>query len=161
MITTDGTWNALLDIGLDKVKDFAEKEGVKREISKHGLTEREAQELIKQFRQKNVDSRRGVENVERSGRSGEEIQRTSDTEKKDGRTSNGEKISYSLDDSDDSRDMANIYNYSEKEYYNYGWARANNILNKGQNADYRSKFADAKSGKAKFKKSKKANISYQ
>ena len=44
--------------------------------------------------------------------------------------------------------------YTEKEYRNFGWARANNVLNKGQNADYRSKFADAKVGTAKFAKSK-------
>lgn len=44
--------------------------------------------------------------------------------------------------------------YTEKEYRNFGWARANNILNEGQNADYRSKFANAKVGRAKFNKSK-------
>ena len=44
--------------------------------------------------------------------------------------------------------------YTEKEYRNFGWARANDILNEGQNADYRSKFADAKVGRAKFAKSK-------
>ena len=44
--------------------------------------------------------------------------------------------------------------YTEKEYRNFGWASANNVLNKGQNADYRSKFADAKVGRAKFAKSK-------
>ncbi|MBQ9940359.1 MAG: hypothetical protein IJO74_02340 [Clostridia bacterium] len=44
--------------------------------------------------------------------------------------------------------------YTEKEYRNFGWARANNILNAGQNADYRSKFADAKAGRARFNKSK-------
>lgn len=45
--------------------------------------------------------------------------------------------------------------YSKKDYQAFGWARANNILNAGQNADYRSKFADAKAGRAKFNKSKK------
>ena len=44
--------------------------------------------------------------------------------------------------------------YTKKEYRNFGWARANNILNTGQNADYRSKFADAKVGRAKFAKTK-------
>lgn len=44
--------------------------------------------------------------------------------------------------------------YTEKEYRNFGWARANNILNAGQNADYRSKFAAAKAGRIKFNKSK-------
>lgn len=40
--------------------------------------------------------------------------------------------------------------YTEKEYRAYGWARANNLLTAGQNKDYRSKFADAKSGRAWF-----------
>lgn len=44
--------------------------------------------------------------------------------------------------------------YTDKEYRDFGWARANDILNAGQNADYRSKFADAKSGRVKFNKSK-------
>lgn len=44
--------------------------------------------------------------------------------------------------------------YTANEYRNFGWARENNILNAGQNADYRSKFADAKVGRAKFAKSK-------
>ena len=45
--------------------------------------------------------------------------------------------------------------YTEKQYRDFGWARANNILTAGQNVDYRSKFADAKFGRAKFNKSKK------
>ena len=45
--------------------------------------------------------------------------------------------------------------YTKKEYRNFGWARANNILNAGQNADYRSKFADAKVDRAKFPKTNK------
>ena len=44
--------------------------------------------------------------------------------------------------------------YTDKQYRDYGWARENDILNKGQNEDYRSKFADAKSGRAKFAKTK-------
>ncbi len=44
--------------------------------------------------------------------------------------------------------------YTEQEYKDFGWARANNILNEGQNTDYRSKFAMAKSGHAKFPKTK-------
>ena len=112
MITTDETWNELLDLGLDKVKDFAEKEGIKREISKHGLTEREAQELIKQFRSTNGNARRGREDVERSGRSREEIQGVSDTEKKDGSTEDGEGINYSLKDSE-----GNTLNDAQQEYF--------------------------------------------
>jgi len=44
--------------------------------------------------------------------------------------------------------------YTDSEYRKFGWARANNIINAGQNADYRTKFADAKVGRAKFPKSK-------
>ena len=102
MITTDGTWNKLLSLGLDEVKDFAEEEGIKREISREGLTERETQELIKQFGGKNTDSRRGFENVERSGRGGREIHAILDTKKKDGSAEKSEGIregiSYSLKD---------------------------------------------------------------
>ena len=147
MITTDGTWNKLLNLGLDEVKDFAEKEGIKREISKHGLAERETQELIKQFRRKNADSRRGDEDVARSERSRGEIQRIHDTEKKDGIAGDSEEINFSLKE--------NKTKYTDKEYQAFGWARENDILNEGQNADYRSKFAMLKSGQAKFPKSKK------
>lgn len=50
--------------------------------------------------------------------------------------------------------VMNERQYTEQEYKSFGWARANGILNEGENADYRSKFAMAKSGQAKFKKSK-------
>lgn len=44
--------------------------------------------------------------------------------------------------------------YTEQEYQDYGWARANNILNEAQNEDYRSKFADAVANKYYFPKTK-------
>lgn len=44
--------------------------------------------------------------------------------------------------------------YTDEEYRAYGWARENGILNAGQNADYRTKFAKAVSGQGKFNKSK-------
>ena len=64
---------------------------MKREISKTGLSEREAQELIEQFRRQNADSRRGVKIDTRSGRSGGEIRGIFETETNDGRAekSNG------------------------------------------------------------------------
>ncbi len=40
--------------------------------------------------------------------------------------------------------------YTEDDYTDFGWARANGILNAGQNSDYRSKFMAAKNGHAKF-----------
>ena len=48
--------------------------------------------------------------------------------------------------------------YTEQEYRDYGWARANGILNEGQNEDYRSKFADAVNGYVKFNKSKRGEF---
>jgi len=71
MVTTDKTWKEVTNIGLDKVKDFAEKEGIKREISKLGLSERETQELIKRYR--NTDS-----NFGRSVQDGSGIERRGD-----------------------------------------------------------------------------------
>ena len=55
------------------------------------------------------------------------------------------------------RDITNdgeVVQYTEEQYRDFVWARANNILNAGQNADYRSKFAAVKTGNAKFNKSK-------
>lgn len=42
------------------------------------------------------------------------------------------------------------YKYSRKDYNDYGWARGNEILNSGQNADYKSKFAQAINGYEAF-----------
>lgn len=57
---------------------------------------------------------------------------------------------------EDTRDTLNEEKttYTEQEYQAFGWARENDILTSGQNADYRSKFAMAESGQAKFQKSK-------
>ena len=42
--------------------------------------------------------------------------------------------------------------YTPRDYKNYGWARANNILNAGQNKDFTSKFAQAINGYKSFSK---------
>ena len=42
--------------------------------------------------------------------------------------------------------------YTPRDYKNYGWARANNILNAGQNKDFTSKFAQAVNGYGAFPK---------
>ncbi len=47
-----------------------------------------------------------------------------------------------------------IANYTEKQYNDFGWARANGVLSAGQNKDYTSKFADAVNGRGKFQKTK-------
>jgi hypothetical protein len=57
MITTDETWEKLKQLGIEKIRNFAESEGIRREISRNGLTERETRELIRQYRKK-VDKRR-------------------------------------------------------------------------------------------------------
>lgn len=74
---------------------------------------------------------------------------TTNTQASDGNL----KKNFSLKDSDGNT-LTEAEQYTEKEYCSFGWARANNILNEGQNADYRSKFAMAKSGQVKFPKSK-------
>lgn len=66
------------------MRGFAGKEGVKREISKLGLTEREAQELIKQFRNKKTDTGRGGEGGSGNRRGISEVQTIPDAEKKRG-----------------------------------------------------------------------------
>ncbi len=37
----------------------------------------------------------------------------------------------------------NVDNYTEEQYNNFGWVRANDVLNKGEWEDFTSKFADA------------------
>lgn len=64
----DKTWK-ILDLGLNKVKEFAEKEGIRRETSKLGLTEYEARTLIERYRRENLESGRGSSSHSESGRS--------------------------------------------------------------------------------------------
>ena len=47
-----------------------------------------------------------------------------------------------------------IYSYTKEQYNNFGWVRANDILNEGQARDFYSKFADAVTGSARFPKTK-------
>lgn len=57
MITADETWKKLKQFGIEKIRNFAESEGIRREISRNGLTERETRELIRQYKKK-IDKRR-------------------------------------------------------------------------------------------------------
>lgn len=57
MITTDETWEKLKQFGIEKIRNFAESEGIRREISRNGLTERRNTRLIRQYRKK-ADKRR-------------------------------------------------------------------------------------------------------
>ena len=75
-----------MGIGLDTIRNFAEEEGVKCEISKRGITEREAQELVELFRNKEADSRRGNESGARSEESKGKIREILDTDKEKGST---------------------------------------------------------------------------
>ena len=93
MITTNETWGELLRLGLNKVKEFAEKEGIKREISRLGLSERETQELIKRFRREKAISGRDFENGKRSGNGGRELQ---EIQKTDGITEKSREVSNSF-----------------------------------------------------------------
>ena len=47
-----------------------------------------------------------------------------------------------------------LYIYTEKEYNDYGWAKGNEFLSAGENANYRAKFALLKSRQARFPKTK-------
>ncbi len=100
MVTTDKTWNEIVSLGIDAVRDFAENEGVKREISKRGLTERESQILVSQFKRKKADARRGGEVNAGNSRSKRAVQGIYDTEKKTGNTGKGDKVNFSLEDSE-------------------------------------------------------------
>lgn len=48
----------------------------------------------------------------------------------------------------------NLDNYTEKQYNDYGWARANDILDASENGELRSKFADAVKRKIVYPKTK-------
>ena len=74
MITTDETWEKLKQFGIEKIRNFAESEGIRREISRNGLTERETRELIRQYRKK-VDKRRADSFVSKNGETRTKIQR--------------------------------------------------------------------------------------
>ena len=74
MITTDETQKKVERIGIGKIRGFAESEGIRREISRNGLTERETRELIRQYRKK-VD-KRGIDSfMSKNGETRAEIRR--------------------------------------------------------------------------------------
>ena len=74
MITTDETWEKIKQFGIEKIRNFAESEGIRREISRNGLTERETRELIRQYRKK-ADKRRVDSFLSKKGGTKAEIQR--------------------------------------------------------------------------------------
>lgn len=88
MITTDETWKKVERIGIGKIRGFAESEGIRREISRNGLTERETRELIRQYRKKadkrridgfmskNEGTRKEIQRVYENGRRDSEKDRT-------------------------------------------------------------------------------------
>ena len=88
MITADETWEKLKQFGIEKIRNFAESEGIRREISRNGLTERETRELIRQYKKK-VDKRRTDSFMPKSGETRTEIQRIYDDENGTKRTGRG------------------------------------------------------------------------
>lgn len=51
-----------------------------------------------------------------------------------------------------------VDNYTEEQYNNYGWARANGVLTASENAHYRSQFAAAVAGGDKYRRTKSGEI---
>ena len=88
MITTDETWEKLKQFGIEKIRNFVESEGIRREISRNGLTERETQEFIRQYKKK-IDKRRTDSFMPKSGETQTEIQRIYDDENGTKRTGRG------------------------------------------------------------------------
>ncbi len=82
MITTDETWEKLKQFGIEKIRNFAESEGIRREISRNGLTERETRELIRQCRKK-ADKRRVDSFLSKKGGTKAEIQRVYENGRRD------------------------------------------------------------------------------
>ena len=82
MITTDETQKKVERIGIGKIRGFAESEGIRREISRNGLTERETRELIRQYRKK-VDKRRTNSFLSKKGGTKAEIQRVYENGRRD------------------------------------------------------------------------------
>ena len=82
MITTDETWEKLKQFGIEKIRNFAESEGIRREISRNGLTERETRELIRQYRKK-ADKRRVDSFLSKKRGTKAEIQRVYENGRRD------------------------------------------------------------------------------
>lgn len=82
MINTDETWEKLKQFGIEKIRNFAESEGIRREISRNGLTERETRELIRQYRKK-ADKRRVDSFLSKKRGTKAEIQRVYENGRRD------------------------------------------------------------------------------
>ena len=82
MINTDETWEKLKQFGIEKIRNFAESEGIRREISRNGLTERETREPIRQYKKK-ADKRRTDSFMPKSGETHAEIQRVYENGRRD------------------------------------------------------------------------------
>lgn len=82
MINTDETWEKLKQFGIEKIRNFAESEGIRREISRNGLTERETRELIRQYKKK-IDKRRTDGFMSKNEGTRKEIQRVYENGRRD------------------------------------------------------------------------------
>ena len=82
MITAAATREKLKQFGIEKIRYFAEREGIRREISRNGLTERETRELIRQYRKK-ADKRRVDSFLSKKRGTKAEIQRVYENGRRD------------------------------------------------------------------------------
>lgn len=82
MRISDSTWNEVKKIGIENLRKFAEREGINREISKEGLTEREWQKILSDY--KNAYSERDSAGGTRSGRGRFANESSSSKKKKNG-----------------------------------------------------------------------------
>ena len=70
MINTDETWEKLKQFGIEKIRNFAESEGIRREISRNGLTERDS------FMPKSGETHAEIRRVYENGRRNSEKEGT-------------------------------------------------------------------------------------
>ena len=123
MITTDETWEKLKQFGIEKIRNFAESEGIRREISRNGLTERETRELIRQYRKK-ADKRRVDSFLSKKRGTKAEIQRVYENGRRDsekdrtqGKFSLKSLDSSSLDTVENNTDNAQIKSGNFKNWF--------------------------------------------
>jgi len=120
MRISDSTWNEVKKIGIENLRKFAEREGINREISKEGLTEREWQKLLSDY--KNAYSGRDSAGATRSGRGWFANEGSSSKKKKNGNTDESKRFhiepkkksnrQYDFDDANDFADDEMLYDSS-------------------------------------------------
>lgn len=108
MTVNENTWKKATDIGIEKLKQFAKEEGVKREISRQGLTERECQELVNRWEKRRLsDTGRRTEDDRASSGKTQGVQGVSARDGETGAVQETSTVKYSKS-SPDSSDTAYI-----------------------------------------------------